>query len=332
MIRQLCVLENKFTRLMNIAFVKYPLQYFIRWASYEPVDTASSLAVGSVISAHLFRGRRGIEHEFVLISFGKDGVPTSWLRAERAARAKTSLVQPQWDSFGPLFTGVTPLDTISFSVNKGDLVSSRDVELATLFFDASRRGPVSGMYVREVSEHFAATVTDSPDYVLWSTNCRFFARKTLINVAVRFGLSHPSEVKLLWGGQIVDSLEGFLARLQAERFGGSALVGNQAAVARVKTLIYIASAGGPEHMNALQAINEALAIVDSFPDVLEGLPANLKWLRSDCYAEKSRALDGLGLYEEAYQVSRMAVDLVAPNSGDVFGESHTFNRTQRSLE
>jgi hypothetical protein len=323
MVRDLCVLEQRFTKLMNITFVKYPLRYFIRWASYEPVDAAASLAVGPVISVHLFRGRRGIEHEFVLISFGNDGVPASWLRAERAPRAKTSPMHPQWDSFGPLFTGVAPLDTISFSANKGDLVSSRDIELATLFLDWRQRTPMSGMYVREVSEHFAATVNDSPDYVLWSTNCRFFARKTLINVAVRFGLSHPSEVRHIWGGQNVGSLEEFLVRLQAERFGGSALVGPQAAVARVKTLIYVASAGSPDHVDALRAIDEALAILDSLPEELEDFSVNLKWLRSDCFAEKSRALDNLGLYEESYQVSRTAVDLVAPDSRDVFGESHT---------
>lgn len=307
---------------MNIAFVKYPLKYFVRWASYEPVDTAASLAVGPVISVHLFRGRRGIEHEFVLISFGNDGAPTSWLRAERAARPKTSL-QPRWDSFGPLFTGVAPLDTISFSANKSDLVSSRDIELAALFVDSRQRTPMSGMYVREVSEHFAATVDDSPDYVLWSTNCRFFARRTLINVAVRFDLSHPSEVRHTWSGQNIHSLEEFFARLQAERFGGSALMGPQASVARVKTLIYIASAGGPDHVDALRAINEALAILDSFPQESEDFSANLKWLWSNCFAEKSRALDNLGLYEESYQVSRMAVDLVAPDGAYVFGKSHT---------
>jgi len=323
MVRELCVLEQRFTKLMNIAFVKYHLRYFIRWASYEPVDSAASLAVGPVISVHLFRGRRGIGHEFVLISFGNDGVPTSWLRAERAARAKTSPAQPRWDSFGPLFAGVAPLDTISFSGNKGDLVSTRDIELANLLLDPDHRTPVSGMYIREVSEHFAATVNDSPDYVLWSTNCRFFARRTLINVAVRFGLSHPAEVRHVWDGQNVDSLEEFLAKLQAERFGGAALIGQHAAVARVRTLIYIASSGGPGHVDALRAINEALDILDSFPEVREDANVNLRWLRSDCYAEKSRALDNLGLYEESYHVSRMAVELSTPDDRGVFGESHT---------
>lgn len=237
--RELCNLEKSFTKLLNIAFVKYPLRHFIRWASFEPVDSAASLLVGPVISAHLYRGKRGLEHEFVLISFGHDSKPTSWLRAERAARAKTSALHPRWDSFGPLFSGVPPLDTISFAASKDDLISLRDLELATLVIIAGQMTTLTGMFIRELSEHFAATVNESPDYILWSANCRFFARRTMINIAVRLGTSHPDSVKHLWGKDLIVSLPYFLEMLQAERFGGSALIGIPATLSRVRTLLML---------------------------------------------------------------------------------------------
>lgn len=315
MVRELCQLEKSFTRLMGIAFAKYPLRHFIRWASMEPADSAASLSVGPVMSAHLFRGKRGIEHEFVLVSFGdpKSHNPTSWLRAERTARAKTSSLHPQWDMAGPLFSGVPPLDTISFSTSKSHLVSSYDVELASLTI-VGDSPLLSGIYIRELSHHFAATVNASPEYKLWSTNCRFFARRTLINLAVRLALSQMAQVHHVWSSKGNLELQEFLSKLQAERFGGSALIGLPATIGRVKTLLYMADVDSQNHLDAINAMNEALGILDSLPAVDGDTPINLIWLRSDCMAAKARALYNLGLYEECYVVSSQATDLVRPES------------------
>lgn len=262
-----------------------------------------------------FRAKKGIEHEFVLVSFGS-GNTTSWMRIERAARSKRSAVRPRWDSAGPLFSGVPPLDTISFSTERNDLVLIHDVELASITIRrTASSSSCSGMFVRELSEHFAVTANDSPEYVLWSTNCRFFARRTMINIVVHLGVSHPSTVELRRGGKTPEelSIATFLSLMQAERFGGSALVGPRALIGRVKTLLYIASARGHNPSQALTWIEEALATLGTLLAQVSGVPANLKWLRSDCLVAKCQMLCDLELYEESFLLSQEALKLVEPD-------------------
>lgn len=296
---------------MGIAFAKYPLRHFIRWASYEPVDSMASLTTGQVRSVHLFRGKRGIEHEFVLISFSSSS-NISWLRAERAARAKTSTLHPRWDSFGPLFSGVPPLDTLSFSTHKAHLITSKDIELASVLIYDENGPPLSGMFVRELSEQFAATVNDSPDYQLWSTNCRYFARRSIINITARFTVTSPTSVKHIWRGKEMSDLPTFLSKLQDERFGGSVLVGYRASIAKIKTLIHATSANTIDHTGAVKAMDDSLTLIDTLNFDDRKYTVNLTWLRTDCLTAKANALSALGLYEEAYVVAREAIELIRP--------------------
>ena len=309
--RTISPLERAFIFQFHIAFAKYPLSHFCRWASYEQVDSEPSIATGSVKSVHLFRSLRGLEHEFVLISFvDAQDQSTSWVRVERAARAKRSRLRPQLDSFGPLMGGVAPLDSISFGISKDDLHSKRDVELASITIEtpsvqSNTTGVLTGIYVRELAEQLASIVDDSPEYRLWSTNCRFFARRTMINLTTRFTVHQNTSVTYKWGGLDVKTLADFLVHLQAERFGGSPLVGLGATIANIRTFLHVATVDSNRYNDALDAINNALSLFETLPSHTS---RELTALKVDCLEAKARALDNLGLYEESYRICGEAVD------------------------
>lgn len=80
----------------------YELARFADWGRNENYESRANAHIGPMKSAHLFRGGGLLHHEFALICFGKDGVPDSWMRVERAARQKPSRLAPRMDSIGPL--------------------------------------------------------------------------------------------------------------------------------------------------------------------------------------------------------------------------------------
>lgn len=135
----------------------------------------------------------------------------------------------------------------------------------------------------------------------------------MINIAVRLGVSHPTTVELCRGGKLPEELPTFLSLMQAERFGGSALVGPRALIGRVKTLLYIASTRGHNRSQALRWVEEAITVLNTLPAQVLSVPANLKWLRSDCLVTKCHILCDLGQYEQSFLLSQEALELVEPD-------------------
>jgi hypothetical protein len=136
----------------------------------------------------------------------------------------------------------------------------------------------------------------------------------MINIAMRFQVHQDLTARYCWGDQAEEPLEEFLSLLQAERFGGSPLIGVGGTIAHIRTLLHVASVDSNRHEEALQAMDQALALLDAI-DIKD-----LVGLKVDCLEAKARALEHLERHEGAYVVCLEAMRVMRVPSA-AFGET-----------
>jgi tetratricopeptide (TPR) repeat protein len=215
----------------------YRLEVFTRWARDQTNSSAIRSQVGSFRSAHVFRERGPLHHEYVIVSFGRnDGsVSQSWLRAERApANTKKDWYTPNQESSGPLLGGATLRESISFASSTDDLRLDEDDELASVTVDNRNVTPSSHtMLLNGLADQFAALANTSRRYHLLSENCRWYARHNILGIAEHLtatGVLH----RTCWLGQpcIVEVLR---RKLGDEPFGGRQAEGPEGVLVRIRS-------------------------------------------------------------------------------------------------
>lgn len=183
------------------------------------MSSQSERQIGAARSFHLFRSRKApFYHEYIVISFGS-APALSWLRLERAARVKRGgLLRPQKDSSGPLARGVVVRESGSFSSRLSRLSNNSDEWAGILFTpsDSEHSGP--RIFIRELVQQIVHTSLTNPDYQLFTANCRWFARRSFVNI-MRWCQSAQITYSASWKGSPV-TFDKLQKKLEAEWFGG----------------------------------------------------------------------------------------------------------------
>ncbi|KAF8305191.1 hypothetical protein DL93DRAFT_2172695 [Clavulina sp. PMI_390] len=210
---------------------------FAAWAcSTHGLARTTNQEVGTVQSVQLFREQGVIHHEFVLICFGGAGVVSSWVRFERAARIKNHWHRVQLDSSGPVVGGATLRETVTYSISKEALITPKAERLGfvsrTAVTDAKASTPLNNeMLLAELGHQLQVTSGVYPKYKLFSANCRWFARRILLNFAQRLVVVAPFDNAIWWAEQQVSYGELY-KKLKKEPFGGDILEGQHGALVK----------------------------------------------------------------------------------------------------
>ena len=262
--RQLCPLEEILTRSLRYQPTVYDLSGVTSWAAREGPDSRINALVGSVCSAHLFREPSVIHHEFMLVCFKREGVAESWVRVERAARFKRMKFMPQPDSLGPVFGGVDLRESISFGTSKEQLRGDA-AELASLIIRPRSTTSWSTIQIDELASQLSDASSADPQYRLFSANCRWFARRSLLSVAQRSD-AQGSSLEIRWGDGLIDLL-GLEEKLRVDPFGGRQLGGTRADEIRAANLLNIARTdlSGFDVVQARVLATRALSILEAIP-------------------------------------------------------------------
>ncbi|KAF8308839.1 TPR-like protein [Clavulina sp. PMI_390] len=177
---------------------------------------------GRLQELYLFRSKKSpFHHEFLVVGFGDDGEDiTSWIRIERGARMRNGSSGPivGVHSSGPVLGDVKARETVSFSSSKATLSVNAD-ELAKAILSAPTTLPI---HIGGILNQIQSTSNSNEMYQLFSTNCRWYSRRSFINVLQWCDAAHIPAT-LLWKGTTT-SLGFIRGKLEKERFGGSKLV------------------------------------------------------------------------------------------------------------
>ncbi|KAF8316146.1 hypothetical protein DL93DRAFT_795484 [Clavulina sp. PMI_390] len=242
---QSCPLERMMAHSRPGHGEQYPLQQFVNWIEAEAKAAESRIMPITIKSAHLFRSRSApLHHEFAIVCFGIPSLPDSWIRIERAARRKVASLLMQPDSFSPLFGGVRLRETVKFGTRIEDMQANAD-ELASVSFVPPTNGApddsVAGyLHLSEFSRLLYETSTADPLYQLFSTNCRWFARRTVLSVAQQLQAINVASC-IQWKSKEV-TIEILISKLLDDWFGGRQMAGTRALEIRASNLINMARA------------------------------------------------------------------------------------------
>ncbi|KAF8292369.1 hypothetical protein DL93DRAFT_2234357 [Clavulina sp. PMI_390] len=315
----MCPLERAMVLSVPNQTKTYNLTHFMVWASDEIALSRVTADIGPMRSAHLFRSRSApLHHEFALICFGKPGTADSWIRLERAARQKVARLVPQTDSFSPLLNGARLRESLSFGLRKEDLYDNAD-ELAAVVavFEPEESGGATAanhLDLSEIGSQLIASTIASPLYQLLSDNCRWFARRTVLNIAQRVN-ALGIVGSLHWRGRPV-SLETLSdsEHILDDWFGGRQLAGNRALEIKASTLLTICSTALRESRlaDAEKRGREALELMNRIPDPT---PAQSKLIAQLCFRLGSALVNNLSnRAEKALLYLERARDLVDSQS------------------
>lgn len=181
--------------------------------------------IGPLRSIRLFRSRKApFYHEFVVAEFrsSRPGSSTSWVRVERATGHKTRSRQrtvPTTNSFDPLFGGAISRETWSFSSDVSRLSPNADEWASAELLEDQVKVPL--LFFPLFFDLISHIVISNP-YHLFTTNCRWFARRTLHSVLQCWRVLFMQGYLFRWKGRVV-GVEDLLAELAAERFGGKSI-------------------------------------------------------------------------------------------------------------
>lgn len=263
----------------------YPLEQFRAWANPVIGERSSSTSsqLGVIQSIHLYRETKApLHHEFALVRLGNEGIPSSWIRVERAARYKTRKIET--DSLGPLFGGVTLRENISFATEKTKLIYSEANELAV-----GRRTPEASeldpFYLTELAALMNSVFVASSKYRLLTYNCRWFARQLTLVTAQRFDSLVSGLSSITWKGESV-TYEQLIVAVADDPFGGRPLRDEQSAWIHAMTKYQVA-----EQLMENGQWREAL------PRFRETLPLIKARATKDGGLSRSRILGGGLVYE-----------------------------------
>lgn len=260
-------------------------------------------------SVHLFRETGGIHHEFVLIRLGGDGIPSSWLRVERAARFKQHWHRLQVDSFGPIFAGVALRESISFGCSKPELLFQEADELGSVRIMPECYATSAPLHLAELVDQIHSISETSPRYRLLTHNCRWFARRILLTFAQRQNRLAPGTFGVLWNDMPSSYFE--LSRLVTkDPFGGRPVEGKEGTWIHALSLCRAADIYRLSGRNA-----EALALcVETLPAMRSMVRSNptdeRKYLLAQCLMTQHIVLQHLNRYGEAIHVAQEVVSII----------------------
>lgn len=269
---------------------------FSRWV------TATNLppGLGVLRSACLHRERGYLHHEYVLMCFHEKEGRESWLRAERAARFKRHHLQG--DSFGPIIGGAVLRETITVASNKAELTSGDEIATIDLLSAAPAGNTIQGQYVLSVYLKDAVTILSansaaSDKYRLFSENCRWFARRSMLSLLERLSESGSTAVHT-WRSAHTDSV-ALAKALRHEWAGGKQLDGWKSALINASNLRRLArnSIVDRRFDAAIMSCNVALDRLKAVPNGESD--AEKSFLEASLWLSKGSALQHLGRLNQA---------------------------------
>ncbi|KAF8308841.1 hypothetical protein DL93DRAFT_2158790 [Clavulina sp. PMI_390] len=278
------------------------LTQFSLWHNYG-FPSVQENAIGRLQELYLFRGEKApFHHEFIIAGFGHDGQEvTNWIRVERGAQLQDGISGSMsgFQLSGPLLSGVEARETISFSTSKADL-SITAKELAKVAFPAPTTLPI---FFRNWLHQVQTTGWSNLKYQLFTTNCRWYARRSFINILQWCYVGHIPAIAM-WKGTVT-SLEALHGKLKAERFGGSKLDDLRAKGLDHRILLAIA-------MSEQNSTPLSRAVLDPFLESLPTMtldPDERTILTADLLAKRSYLIAGKDL-PQALNDAERAVNLL----------------------
>ena len=235
---------------------------------------------------------------------------------ERAARIKKRWLQ--LDSLGPVIDGVALRESVAFSTSKDLLIGDSD-ELASVGVISSPAISldVDGILLPLIGEQLSNTSETFPKYSLFTTNCRWFSRRLLLNIAQTLSASHlPHEFK--WRSKHC-RLQHLSSKLEHELFGGQHLGHRKGDLLRAQILTMTGRSltFRLRPRQALEFLTESLALLNTVKLTDE----EQHFIAYNLHSQ-SIALTMLGLYEEALPLQKRAVAIFR----DVRSESRLYHQ------
>jgi tetratricopeptide (TPR) repeat protein len=288
----------------------YQLSHFAEWGRREDAESRATDLIGHMRSAHLFRSRSApLHHEFTLVCYGRPGIADSWVRVERAARHKAHALMPQLDSFGPIFGGVELRESVSFASQMEDLNENAD-ELCSVT-TLAEADFTDHMLISEFAAQLNETSSADPLYRLFSANCRWFARRSILSIAHRLTVIRAVE-SIHWKGQSIDA-EELGAKLLDDRFGGRQLAGTRGIEIRASGFINLARTSLIAHRysSTIEQGHKALKLLETIeaPNKVQlDLIYNACWYLGSAYNARDT-------YFEAFRYLQRARDIAEQIGG-----------------
>ncbi|KAF8308840.1 TPR-like protein [Clavulina sp. PMI_390] len=253
---------------------------FAIW-SMSNIPAGDEKHVGRLQELYLFRSKKApFHHEFLVAGFGDEAQEmTSWIRMERGARMRGGSSGPMtgMQSSGPLLGGVGARETISFSESKAALCDNAN-ELAKIVLAAPATFPI---FIVAMTHQAQSTSNSNGKYQLFTTNCRWYSRRTFLNILQWCDVAHIPALPT-WKGTET-TLEFIQKKLEKERFGGSKLVDLRAKGLDHRNLLALATARQesiPLSRAVLDPLLESLMTTRLDPDERAVLIADLLTKRS----------------------------------------------------
>jgi tetratricopeptide (TPR) repeat protein len=304
-----CLLEQFLRRtvipeqISSVAILSYLAQLPQR-------DVASLRQIGGVRGVRLYRHRRApLHHEFAIISFGNGHDSESWMRVERAAALRSRWFSPRMDSSGPFIGGAKLRETISYATRMESLIIGAD-ELACVTPDLEKIDSLSLMPLNEFAVQLQITSDTCGRYKLLTSNCRWFARRIVLNFAERMKSQGP-HYRISWA-QSPSSFDELDRNLREEPFGGRQLGGRKnvqlnAANLTITAWNLLRNRGLIDQ--AIDHVNKAVAILETLDDVKKERD---QYLVSIAHHILGMALMDRGSFLEALIASKKALEIIEP--------------------
>lgn len=284
----------------------YSMNAFSQWV------TAINLppGLGVLHSASLHRESGYLHHEYVLMCFYEKGGRESWLRAERAARFKRHHLQG--DSFGPIIGGAVLRETITVASNKAELTSGDEIASIDLSSAIPAGDTIQGqyhlsVYFKDAIRILSANSAASDKYRLFSENCRWFARRTMLSLLERLSESGSTAVHT-WRSGRIDSV-ALASVLHHEWAGGKQLDGWKSALINASNLRRLARSAIVDRRfdAAITFCNAALDRLKTVPKGESG--TEKKFLEASLWLSLGDALQHLGRLNQAIAALNTSVTI-----------------------
>ena len=317
---------------------EYALDGFVEWARSEYPSSTVHSEIGAIREVLMFRQAGYLHHEYVLVAFGGAETKESWLRAERAAAVYKKL--PNIGTLlNPIVGGADLRQTIKFSPSKIALTKKEDTEYVSIVVDTPL--PSSSpkqIHLNELGTQFVQVSTTSDRYLLFTENCRWFARRNILSIIERL-----SEAKVgfytTWHGQRCPDKE-IRDNLGTGPFSGWQLHGSKSTLIEAKGLLDHSWTllAGKEYAEVVDMCQRAQTLLSSVKE-----PSKRREnLRSTASSLLAQGLDGLGkdywqIGLDAHRQACEISDKLRPDFEDHYFNTHNsfaiaLNRLGRSKD
>ncbi|KAF8330391.1 uncharacterized protein EI90DRAFT_3060582 [Cantharellus anzutake] len=306
--KPLCRLETAFLGNGGIRKKFYKVEDFVEWL-YDEQGLGQDW---SVRSAHLFRETDPIHHEYAIFGLQESSF-SSWLRVERAARFKDRRHRLQADMFDPLFKGTPLRQQLWLGASKEDIISPNGREILVLSIHDPDTARLS---LQELTHQISESSAISDIYLLFTENCRWFARRNILSLGERMRMMNHL-ISLSWKGKEADP-GGLASLLGKDPNGGWQLGGTKGAYLQADSLVEAArvalSQGRPRE--AIPFAEEALSLLEPLDDPKRAV--RLLIARSSAHRHLASALEETGELPMALHHMREACELSTTTFADHF--------------